>query len=937
MTSIPVKTPKERAVIMLRFCDCYSRMSGIKSVFLVVVTFLLSPPARGDVEVSCVFNESCILPCRFQAGVDVVIHWIHETAGKVTVHSYYYNQDQFSHQNQRFRDRTSLFKDQISRGNASLRLTGVEFQDQGRYKCYTSTITGNKESFINLKVDDEEVSCVFMESCILPCRFQAGDDVVIHWIQVTAGNTQVHSYYYNQDQLFHQNECFRDRTSLFNDQISRGNASLRLTGVEFQDQGRYKCYTSTITGNKETFINLKVDAPVHKVNIQQVENKITCRSDRIYPEPELTWSTNPPSNMTLQNKAEVQQTEQQLYNIISSLILSDSAGDLTFICTVSTQTSSRRASLRTLHSSTNVAGIVGGVVGAVLGVLLMVLGVYCVRNRTAARDPQNPEPSNCISKNIPVKTPKERAVIMLRFCDCYSRMSGIKSVFLVVATFLFSPPARGDVEVSCVFMESCILPCRFQAGVYVVIHWIHETAGKVPVHSYYYNQDQLSHQNQRFRDRTSLFKDQISRGNASLRLTGVEFQDQGRYKCYTSTITGNKESFINLKVDDSSTNVEGIAIPVVVGAILFVVLMVLVVYWIYKKVRKNGPTDPQNSEPSNGVLEERHLSRRGSLMFIVSVHSVLLQIPVKTPKERAVIMLRVCDCYSRMSGIKSIFLVVMTFLLSPPAIADEEVSCVFMESCILPCGFQAGDHILIHWIQVTAGKVPVHSYYYNQDQLFHQNQRFRGRTSLFKDQISRGNASLRLTGVEFQDQGRYKCYTSTITGNKESFINVNMDGAETNIDIQQVENKITCRSDGIYPEPELTWSTNPPSNMTLQNKTEVQQTEQQLYNIISSLILSDSAGDLTYNCTVSTQTSSRRASLKTLHNSTNVAGIVSGVVGAIWCVFVGLVVYWIYKKVRKDRQTYQTEKGSPQNPEPSNGVSNSPEDILLNETENGGE
>lgn len=85
------------------------------------------------------------------------------------------------------------------------------------------------------------------------------------------------------------------------------------------------------------------------------------------------------------------------------------------------------------------------------------------------------------------------------------------------------------------------------------------------------------------------------------------------------------------------------------------------------------------------------------------------------------------------------------------------------------------------------------------------------------------------------------------------------------VDIQQVENKITCRSDGIYPEPKLTWSTNPPSNMTLQNKTEVQQTEQQLYNIISSLILSDSAGDLTYNCTVSTQTSSRRASLKTLH------------------------------------------------------------------------
>uniref|UniRef100_A0A3Q3A3T4 Immunoglobulin V-set domain-containing protein n=1 Tax=Kryptolebias marmoratus TaxID=37003 RepID=A0A3Q3A3T4_KRYMA len=67
------------------------------------------------------------------------------------------------------------------------------------------------------------------------------------------------------------------------------------------------------------------------------------------------------------------------------------------------------------------------------------------------------------------------------------------------------------------------------------------------IHSYFDNQDQLGNQDQRFRGRTSLFKDQISRGNASLLLRGVKVQDEGRYKCYTSTIGGNKESFINLK------------------------------------------------------------------------------------------------------------------------------------------------------------------------------------------------------------------------------------------------------------------------------------------------------------------------------------------------------------------------------------------------------
>ena len=94
------------------------------------------------------------------------------------------------------------------------------------------------------------------------------------------------------------------------------------------------------------FVILFCAAPVSEVNIDQVGNRITCSSNWIYPEPELTWSTSPPSSMSLQNTTTVQQTEQQLYNISSSLILSDSDTDLIYSCTVSTRTSSRRATWR---------------------------------------------------------------------------------------------------------------------------------------------------------------------------------------------------------------------------------------------------------------------------------------------------------------------------------------------------------------------------------------------------------------------------------------------------------------------------------------------------------------------------------------------------------------------------------------------------------------
>uniref|UniRef100_A0A3Q4M894 Immunoglobulin V-set domain-containing protein n=1 Tax=Neolamprologus brichardi TaxID=32507 RepID=A0A3Q4M894_NEOBR len=106
--------------------------------------------------------------------------------------------------------------------------------------------------------------------------------------------------------------------------------------------------------------------------------------------------------------------------------------------------------------------------------------------------------------------------------------------------------------------------------------------------------------------------------------------------------------------------------------------------------------------------------------------------------------------------------------VSLAVVADTDVSCIFMETCMLPCSSEGGT--------VSAGDITVHSFYHNKDQLERQNQRFRGRTSLFNDQISAGNASLQLTKVEVQDEGRYKCYTSTIDGNKESFINLKIDG-----------------------------------------------------------------------------------------------------------------------------------------------------------------
>lgn len=74
-------------------------------------------------------------------------------------------------------------------------------------------------------------------------------------------------------------------------------------------------------------------APVREVNIVQVNDRITCSSERVYPEPTLSWSTSPqePPN------PEVQQMEDQLYKSNST--------NVNYSCTVSASRNRRKTTL----------------------------------------------------------------------------------------------------------------------------------------------------------------------------------------------------------------------------------------------------------------------------------------------------------------------------------------------------------------------------------------------------------------------------------------------------------------------------------------------------------------------------------------------------------------------------------------------------------------
>ncbi|XP_072307398.1 CD276 antigen homolog [Eucyclogobius newberryi] len=200
---------------------------------------------------------------------------------------------------------------------------------------------------------DPEVLCVLLENCVLPCSFDPGPDPVIHWIKEPHDKTRVHIYFYNQNQFEFQHQNYRNRTSLFEEDLSTGNASLLLSEVRGQDEGRYRCYVNTIKGDiRESYVNVKVSAPVLEVSLQQEAEQLLCRSEGLLHKPSVSWRNR--TEALHKNQSQTHTSESGgVWSVLSSVSLPHTAPH-EYSCNVSTPHSWRSATYRrsTLSSST---------------------------------------------------------------------------------------------------------------------------------------------------------------------------------------------------------------------------------------------------------------------------------------------------------------------------------------------------------------------------------------------------------------------------------------------------------------------------------------------------------------------------------------------------------------------------------------------------------
>ncbi|XP_028821812.1 uncharacterized protein hhla2b.2 isoform X2 [Denticeps clupeoides] len=194
-----------------------------------------------------------------------------------------------------------------------------------------------------VKGQDSQVTCPFRAECILPCSFPPSIEEIIHWHFGLNTDQTVHTYYHKKDQFKFQIPRYSGRTSLFSSQIPRGNASLLLRNVTWEDQGRYQCYISTKQASQESFVVLTVKDEIPRVNISVKDHELMCSSTQTDPNPQLSWTTDPPSDMNA--KTVISPESSGLFSVKSTLDFNKKQ-DTIYTCTIRSEGLEIRATLK---------------------------------------------------------------------------------------------------------------------------------------------------------------------------------------------------------------------------------------------------------------------------------------------------------------------------------------------------------------------------------------------------------------------------------------------------------------------------------------------------------------------------------------------------------------------------------------------------------------
>ncbi|XP_056606752.1 butyrophilin subfamily 1 member A1-like isoform X5 [Triplophysa dalaica] len=106
------------------------------------------------------------------------------------------------------------------------------------------------------------------DDAILPCYIKPNTSAVdmrVEWFKLDQQDSVVHLYEARENQTTEQSQSYRGRTSLFQPELQKGNASLRLSTVQVTDNGTYKCFIQSESWYDDITVDIIVEDQMFNV------------------------------------------------------------------------------------------------------------------------------------------------------------------------------------------------------------------------------------------------------------------------------------------------------------------------------------------------------------------------------------------------------------------------------------------------------------------------------------------------------------------------------------------------------------------------------------------------------------------------------------------------------------------------------------------------
>ncbi|KAK2860269.1 hypothetical protein Q7C36_004435 [Tachysurus vachellii] len=227
------------------------------------------------------------------------------------------------------------------------------------------------------------------EDLVLPCFIKPNTsavDMTVEWMRIEEVASLVHLYRDHQDRNEDQVQSYRGRTSLFKEELQKGNASLKLSDLRVSDEGEYKCLVEdkrVLFWYDDIIVKVIVEAqgshPV--IMMESYDNSggihLVCESRGWNPEPDVLWLDREGVTLTAEDTQIHRDTEG--FSVKSHITAYDYSDSNRFYCRLQQQHHMMETEIiinsKVFHAWKWIVGI--SVSACLIAVGLIVTAVVC--------------------------------------------------------------------------------------------------------------------------------------------------------------------------------------------------------------------------------------------------------------------------------------------------------------------------------------------------------------------------------------------------------------------------------------------------------------------------------------------------------------------------------------------------------------------------------